>query len=535
MFTEKGPLSELAVASPGFIPVITSTEVERELAQSGCPLTGLVVESRTAAQHESAIALAPPSEKAFSVALSSMGLDHERIQRLDRASGRSLTVLRRRLAQSQAIKSPEWSVHEEFARALAPMVLAGAWTTDKEADRYVMAKLSGCNDYEPVSRHFTRLQNLDDSPVWLVGGFHGVVSKVDALFAVHHWLTEQDIDRFLDVATSVLAERDPALDLAKDKQWAAAFYGKVREISPPLRQGVTESLVLLSIHGDRLWGGRCRWNPQHRVADLVRRLLNPLNADGLLSQSSNLPLYAESAPEAFLGIFERDLSCEEPTVKALMQPTTDTLFERANRVHLLWALELLAWCPAWLARVVMLLGRLAELEPDDNVVNKPSESLQAIFRSWMPQTSAPLEQRIAAFGMLAKRYPTIAWRIAMSQIEPRPKHGSYSHKPRWRDYALGSGEPVTNGERHAFVTHCVDTCVGCQSHTRETLADLIGSVETLDSPSLGRLRRAVEEWAAKTDDKDRAWLRERIRVSARRTIRRANGAEPVEEGADEPP
>ena len=414
-----------------------------------------------------------------------------------------------------------------------PKGLAGAWVADKDADQYLMAELAGCKSYDVLGRQFVRLLNLEDAPVWSVGGFYGVVSKVDVLFGVHRWVTEEDIDRFLVVAELVLSERDPALDLAEDRRWAAPVYGKVREISPPLRKGVAESLVLLAIHGQRLFGGRFRRDPAHKVSDLVRGLLAPLTPEGLLSQSSNLPLYAEAAPEAFLEIFEQDLSREERVVEALMGPARDTLFQSADRVDLLWALELLAWHPDWLPRVAAVLGELAEIEPEDKLSNRPSESLQAIFRSWMPQTAAPVEQRIAAFDALVKDHPAIAWAIATSEIEPGRKHGSYAHKPRWRDYALGVGEPVTNGERHAFVVHCVKTCLGWPSHSRETLADLMGSAESFGSPFLGQLEQAIDDWAACAEDRDRAWLRERIRVSTGRTIRRnssKSGAEDTAEG-----
>lgn len=527
VFTEEGPLSELAVGAPGFIPVVTSAEIERELVQSGVPMTGFVVEPRTASRQDSGVTLEPLSGKAFTEALSSLGLDTERTQRLDRESGRSLTVLRRRLAQSEAIKSPAWSADEDLARSLVPMALAGAWVSDRDADRYLMSELARQKDYDDVEVQFTTVLNLEDAPVWSIGRFHGVVSKVDALFGVYRWMTEDNIDRFLEVAEIVLSERDPALDLPEDRQWAAPLYEKVREISSPLRKGVAESLVLLSIHGHRLFGERFSREPRHKVADLVRGLLEPLTADGLRSQSSNLPLYAEAAPEVFLEIFERDLGEREPVVKALMRPTHDTLFQRGDRVDLLWALELLAWRPEWLGRVVALLGGLAELEPNDNLSNKPSESLHAIFRAWMPQTGAPMEQRIAALSALWGRHPEIAWRLAKAQFAPGPKLGHYSEKPRWRDYALGFGKAVTNDERHAFVIHCLKSCLGWRPHTRHKLADLMGSSGKFGSDFLEQLWQAIVEWEKDAKDKDRAWLRERIRVSTRQTIRNSS-ARPTE-------
>ena len=531
-FTEPGPLSELAVASPGFVPVIADPEVEVELAQSGCTLKAFVVEHRTAVQHESVIALDPLNHQAFRAALASMGLGDDEIERLDRESGRSLTVLRRRLSQSEAIRSPRWSSDEELARVLVPMMLAGAWVTSNDADRYLIGELAGC-DYNRLEGNFARLLNLEDSPVWSVGGFHGVVSKVDALYGVSRWMSVGAIDRFIDVAEVVLSERDPTLDLPEGKRWAASLHGKAREISAPLRKGVGESLVLLAIHGRRLYGDRVEPEPERKIADLVRRLLEPMTADKLLSQSSNLPLYAEAAPETFLEIFDREMKRRDPEVAALMKPADDIMFGRSDRVGLLWALELLAWRPEWLDRVVALLARLAELEPDDSLWYRPSESLQSIFRSWMPQTAAPLQHRIAAFDQVAQRHPGIAWSIATAQFKPGTRTGNYTRKPKWRDYGLGFGETVTNGERREFVLHCVETCIRWPSHGRETLADLMGSAEMFEPGHLARVGDAVADWARGALDRDRAWLRERIRVWTFRTIRRNSVGKSVPEGVDE--
>ena len=514
VFTKPGTLSELAAGSPGFIPVIADSAVEAELAQSGRRLKALVVDHRTAVRDESGISLEPLSHEGFRESLASMGLRGDEIDRLDRESGRSLTVLRRRLARSVAIRTPNWCTEAELALSLAPMAFAGAWIATNEADRYLVGELAN-RDYDQLEVDFTRLLNLEDSPVWSVGDYRGVVSKVDALYGVAGWIDVEMIDRFLEVAEVVLSERDPALDAPEDEQWASS-----REISSPLRKGVGESMVLLAIHGSRLFGNRMAREPDSKVAELVGRLLEPMTADKLLSQSSNLTLYAEAAPDAFLGVFRRDMDRPEPVVSALMQPTGDILFGRSDRVDLLWALELLAWRPEWLDQVVDLLAKLTKLEPDDNLGHKPSESLLSIFRSWMPQTAAVVQHRIAILDHLASEHPKIAWRIATAQFDPAQRVGNYAHKPIWRDYAVGHGEPVTNGEMRDFVLHCIDSCVSWPCHTRETLADLLASLDWMLTRHLAGLGDAIAEWASSASDSDRAWLRERIRVSMRRSIRR---------------
>ena len=524
VFSKPGRLSDLAVGSPGFIPVVADMEVEKELARSGCKLKGFVIEWRTAVQHKAAVTLEPLSREAFTKALESMGLDLNEIERWDRESGRSLTVLRRRLAKSQAIRSPDWSADQELAQALAPMMLAGAWNMNNDADRYLMCELAGCDDQEQLEAQFARLRHLEDSPVWWAGGLHGVVSKIDALYAVQGWTHPKQIERFMDVAELVLSERDPSLDLPADKRPMASIYGKSREISSPFRKGLAESLVLLAIHGRSLFGERMgNEDPERMVASMVRGLLGPepMTADNLQSQASNLPLYAEAAPDEFLSVFERDLATKEPAVAVLMKPLTDALFGRSDRIHLLTALEFLAWHPAWLQRVVDLLGGLAELEPDDNVVNKPSESLLSILGWWMSQTTASLEQRIAAFDGLNTRHPEIAWHVAIEQFSLHPRVAYHKQKPLWRGYALGWDGSVLVRERDTFVAHCIEACLNWPAHSREQLDDLVCRAESMDSEQRDRLGEAIANWSASAGDGDRAWLRERVRVTMKRMIRRA--------------
>ena len=528
VFTKPGPLSELAVGSPGFLPVIIDPEVEKELAQSGCKLRGIVIEPRTAVQHDSDVVLNPPSHRAFHDALATMGLPKEGIERLEHESGRSLTVLRRRLAKSAAMRSPDWSSDKDLAHALLPLMLVGAWKSDNEADQFLMSTLVGCDEREILEDRFLQLMDLEDSPVWSTGAYRGVVSKIDALYATARWMTTEQISRFMTVAELVLSERDPSLDLPDDQQWAAAIFGKYREISSPLSKGIAESLVLLAIHGANLFGERIGLAPKHLVARLVVRLLEPMTAEKLLSQSANFPLYAEAAPSEFLSILECDISSGEPELVALMEPNAGDLFGRNDRVYLLWALELLAWNPEWLERTVTVLARLAELEPKDSLTNKPSASLQAIFRCVSPQTTAPLEHRVAVFQRLTRRCPDIAWGIATYQFSRHPMVViGNSHKPRWRDYALGFGEPVTKGEARRFACHCIETCLDWPKHNGEMLKDLMDCADILDqlknSPyiigpnPLSRLRDAVALWARTAGDQERACLREHIRTSRRQT------------------
>ena len=511
VFTKPGILSKLATESKGFIPVITNEETEKELAEIGFPSKALVVEHQNPISSQATISLRPLSTQAFREALESLGLGPDEINMLDKKTGRSITVLRRCLARNEQLKHPVWANKERYVSSLSAMALAGVWKSNNEADNILIRELAKVSS-DSWNSDFKQLLEIEDSPVWSIGDHRGVTSKLDVLYGLARSLTEDMFERFLDVAEIVLFENDPSLELPEEHRWAAVIYEKTREFSDALRRSLGESLVLLAIHGDWLFAKQVT-DPEGRIANLVQKLLDPLTESRLLSQCSNLPVYAEAAPETFLKIFAQDLQRPKPIVESLMKPANDTLFGRNERVHLLWALELLAWHPEWLIRVVDLLGALSELEPDDNLSNKPSNSLMMIFRHWMPQTGATLEQRVSAVERLKERHPKVAWRILSDQITPGRQIGEFAHKPTWRDYAVGLGALINSRERSEFLSFCVNTCIDWPSHTTETLKELIQKTERLDLRHLRRLNESIIEWNRNVKDEERSVLHEHIRVN----------------------
>ena len=510
VFTKPGRLPMLAVGAPGFIPVITHPDVERELAELGIELKAVVVDYRAHRSSQQSITLRPLSDHGFRKALETMALGPDEISRLITESGRSLTVLRRRLAKAERLKRPDWAEKQDIASSLAAMALVGTWLNNNSADCSLIQSIAQC-DAQDLDRHFTAVLDIDESPVWGIGEYRGVVSKLDVLYGVARHLRPALFKRFLVIAKLVLSKRNPALDLAEDQRWAATLYGKVPASSEPLRKGIGESLVLLAIHGEHLFSNLVR-EPGREIENLIQGLLEPLTMDRLLSQCKQLSLYAEAAPDAFLRVFEQDLERDDAVTFELMKPATELWFRQNNRVHLLWALEVLAWNPKWIVRVIDLLARLAEIEPDDNSSNKPSNSLLSIFRSWMPQTGASLRARKAALEYLIRKFPKIAWHILSEQFVIGQQIGGYSPKPLWRDYAIGFGEPVGRSERNQFVQFCIQICIAWSKHTVDTLSDLTGKTEQLDSNQLTQLDQVIGIWGDEAEDKDCSVLRERIRA-----------------------
>ncbi|MGV7116664.1 helix-turn-helix transcriptional regulator [Paenibacillus kyungheensis] len=513
VFTTPGALSKLATKPADFIAVIPNHEVEREFAPYKKDLRGIIIYPSNGTNSEPDIVLEPLSYKAFHTSLGAMGYNDDEIDRLGYESGRSLTVLRRRLSSLESIRSPEWASDKKIATVLSCFLFAGVWDDSNEADKEILSLLSNGLNYSELEREFTELLLLTDSPVWSIGRIRGLVSKMDALYAINKRLVWEDIKRFLDVASLVLSEDDPSLDLPEEHQWAASIFGKTREISSRLRTEISKSLVLLAVHGETLFRGRLGHNLEFEVGQLIHSLLSPLTMRKLEEQSSDLPNYAEAAPDVFLKIFEDDLRSEDPHSIRLMKPVNSSLFGRHSRTGLLWALESVAWSPEYLRRTVDILGKLSEPELNDNLANKPIASLNAIFRSWMPQTTTPLAIRITAFKFLVQNHPKVAWSLCMKQISSYPMMSSYSHKPRWRTGAHGAGQPVQYHECNEFVLMALDCAIGWECHSVDTLGDLVSRSGHLPHEYQDQIWNLIEAWSSDANEEDKALLREKIRIT----------------------
>jgi addiction module HigA family antidote len=517
VFDQPGILPRLAAGAQAFIPVVFMREVERELAPIANSLHSIAIYPRNAVTTEPDIVLEPANYETFNKALGEMGKDSDDISRLANASGRSLTVLRRQLSTAPAVRTPEWAASRQTAASLVPFLFVGSWNSQNETDKLGLSLLAEDRSYDELEKECQGLARLNDAPIWSIGHYRGVISKIDLLYAIAGAVTPEDLKRYFSLARMVLGEDDPALDLDEDKRWAASIHGKTREFSSAFREGISETLVLLAVHGDPLFKTRLGVNTEIEAMRVVRDLLpTPLTTRILEANDRDLPTYAEAAPDEFLSILERDLKSKDPAVLGLLRPMDSSVFGRSpSRTGLLWALEGLSWNPTTLPRAAFILARLAQVEINDNWVNKPTNSLQSIFRVWMPQTAASHEQRLELIKKLAEKFSDIAWKICVAQFDLHHQTGHHSHKPRWRPDGYGYGEPFQTWEpNNSFAHAMVEMALTWNDYTLDMLRGLVEHLPSLTDTDQARVWALIENWAKKqASDAERAALREKIRVS----------------------
>ena len=346
VFDTTDALRRLASAAPGaFVAVAGNREVEKAFSGLCRNIHCVAPRPRNAvvtADPPVDVMLDLPGYEDFRKALEAMDIRGGKAERLTQDSARSPTILRRRLSVVPAVREPDWGRDQATAGKVIPAAMIGAWHAASRADREIVSLLADA-DYEDVESGVVEMLRLDDPPLWSVGQYRGVVSRLDALFATAPFVTEADLDRVFLVAEYVLSESDPALELPENERWMAAVHGKLRDHSNALRRGLGETLILLAEYGGRLFDERLGTSVEGHVSDLVRKLLSPLDPQRLLSFEDDLPALAEAAPQVFLEAIEDDLQGDEPAVLQLMKPVDSGIFgSGCFRTGILWALECVA-------------------------------------------------------------------------------------------------------------------------------------------------------------------------------------------------
>ena len=496
------------------VVVSASREVEQMVATQRRETPHVIYRPPNDPHTEADILLGPVYDQAFYRALSAMSIEKSRIGRLALESGRSLSILRRRMAREPAIRQPSWEANHAMALALRPFALAGSWRVDREGDKQVLAELAAIK-FECLEDDFARLASLHESPVWAVQDHRGVKSQIESLFGTARVLTPSLVDRFFTVSHQILTERDPALDLPEQDRWLAIAHGKARKHSDALRSGVCDALVLLAVHGKHLSCDGVGLDLTARADQLVRKLLTPLRLDSVLSLGDCLPLLAEAAPRAFLDALEADLRADTAVLFRLLKLVkSNELFQSPPYSPVLYALECLAWLPPFMPRVCQILAKLSPDKANDMNVESPNHSLLAILNHRWPQTAATLDERAAILNLLAGEYPSVARHACLMQLECPSRTENASMRPRWRGENTPDAIGVSDDECIQFARRATEILLKWSRQDQSTLGDLVEHLAPMQPEERTQVWELIDRWAETASEDAVAVLRERIRRAA---------------------
>jgi hypothetical protein len=464
------------------------------------------------------------SRESFAAALKSLGLREEEAFVLARETGRSITAFQRRFAVAR-LAGPAWAqpphVHDVIA-----MLFAGSWDDQRPGDRDLLAELTG-QPYDDVARLATTWTQGADPPLRQAGSIYAFAAVCDAWQQVGPYLTREALARFATIAERVLSLDDPRLTLAPNERWLSAIRGQQQAHSAALREGIARSLVLLSLLG---MDGILPHRSQDTASAVVSRVLAPgVPWQRWYSVAGVLTLLAEAAPQAFLGGLQAQLAPAAPELMRLFDEEGGGISSSSMHNHLLWALEVLAWDPTYLSAVILVLGRLARIDPGGRLQNRPINSLREIFLFWHPYTSATLAQRKQALELLVAREPDVAWDLLSKLLPKTFDHGMPTAQPQWR--IVAARPPMTYGERDQGVIHILENALTLAGMNATRLALLVHDCGTWPPFLRDRLAAQLQTFAqtvAVPEERAMVWAALRQLVNNHRAYPTADWAVPVD-------
>ena len=416
------------------------------------------------------VKLERPSKPQLQEALMKMSIPPDRAAFLAHTSARSLTILSRQMP-GPATKEPEWCQHHVD---LMPVMLAGAWSYDSEKDKKVVSALKGATRYEEVERPLRALLNIEDSPIEFIDEIRAIRSSVDAYSHLEHHLGDEHLELLSAALQDVFSEEykpfnpDEIFSTTRESRDASSI---------TLREGLLTTLLHMAVLPRK--NSSIGQNFQSFVNRCVASFPGISDDHRFMSSlGNNLALLAEASPDSFLQALETILEGVPEKITPIFHESESFFAQTSPHVAYLWALETLAWDPAYLSRAVFCLARLAEHDPGGKLQNRPINSLREIFLPWTRNTNATTQVKLATLKQLLREVPSVAWRLLSKLLPSHHDVSTPTAKPKFREGDFRADERITNQlvwNARAEIVGLALEHVGAQADRWELIAERLGA------------------------------------------------------------
>lgn len=514
------------------IPNFSGADVGRALDHQHHVIS--LVDRTVASRRAVDISLPRPSRPAASAALETVGLDFRRAQQLAALARRSMPAMARMLSRNPTFVRPTWSI-SDAGPAYALLVLTGSWESDAN-DRVGLEALAGIAISE-IDHLVDAATGTSDPLFRRTNSTVMVASPEEAFSLLKDVLKVSSLRSWLSVATEVLLDPDPALDLPADERYLAGIKGLKRRYSSTLTRGVAQGFALLGTMGQDVVLDDQR-TISEVTSDAVRDILASAFSDNTGRQlhllAPSLPLLAESAPREVLEAIHASLDAPVPVVLTLFQEVEDsvTLGPSSPHPHLLWALETLCWSQEHLPEAVRALARLAAAEPGGKSGNRPASSLSTVLTGWVRHTAADFETRLKAVDTVLSTDEATGWKLIKDLW---PKDHAWlmpPASPRFREDWAPTETSVPIAEWVDFVGELVDRAIAHASAASDNLPDLVNMIASVPPTDRERIIEHLEAVTASVElnPEGRSRLWEQLETTVARHRRFSTAAWAMDSG-----
>jgi len=324
------------------------------------------------------------------------------------------------------ILKENWRLHPH-ANDLLYANLIGAWNEKNDEDIQIIEKITK-KEYGEWIKNIREIFQLDNSPLNFQNNIWKINNRKELWKDLGTRLFDDILDDYCECVKTVLKEKNPALDLDKDKRYAASLYGKELKYSQQIRRGFAEGLAILANNDNDFINCTLYYNTG--IANKVVQYIFDDNWKIWASLDRLLPTLAEAAPNEYISIIEK---CDDSVFVDLFDQESGGITGRTYISGLLWSLESLAWDNDYFLRSSILLGKLSTIDTGGNYNNRPVNSLISILLPWLPQTLASIPKRKILVNRICSDFPKIGWKLILSLLNNARSFTSGTHQPQWRD------------------------------------------------------------------------------------------------------
>lgn len=372
-------------------------------------------------------------------ALTSLGMAEGKADKLLRSSGRMLMALRNEITGEH----PCWAT-PELKAIMATIIFASGWSEERPEDRIALERLSGL-PYEKIENNLKRVLVTPEPPIQYISPYWKLISPMDVWRCLGPNLTQSDFEKLESVIIEAFTVEDPVMDLPEEQRAMAPLFGKTTPYSNFIRNGLLQSLLIISIFGEQFRISGIS-SPSAWVDRLIGTILTQCkDRKKWDSLSPYYRLLAEASPNTFLNELERkDINTPE-VLTSIFTTAGDAMGMKNAHVTLMWALEIIAWQPEHLARAAQMLVKLHSYDPGGNHHPRPADCFGRIFNLVIPQTNMDAEHRLELLEALLDKNPTTVPDLLL-QLIPSPHRTTFTRsvRPLWRE--VNDGVPSTYGD-----------------------------------------------------------------------------------------
>ncbi|MEZ8405428.1 hypothetical protein CWO23_00800 [Vibrio splendidus] len=324
-------------------------------------------------------------------------------------------------------------------RDVALLALVGGWLESNQYDKQLIETLVK----EPYEKWIERIRGYRDDLVGYVDyeEQRWSVSNREVLWSKYApYLYEEHLRDFKKVFITLYSTPDPSLELEPKERFAATIYGKEFPYSKLLSTSLIDSLMLIELHQEALSSISLQLCSSF-VSNTIKELLFSADWKVWAGIQNELSKLAELAPNTFLQCLTKALDDKPSLIMKLYEQESSGGVGPTNYLTgIVWALEVLAWEPNSLQRVVITLAKLDLMDTnrDSNWANKPGKVLPTILLPWIANNSADFTKYLASLKALLRLNKQLAWDVGCNLLTKRSSFGTA--KPKWRSWALSDAE-----------------------------------------------------------------------------------------------